>query len=624
VLIGGAGADVMDGGAGLDVADYSAAAGAVGLDLRTGAGTGAALGDVVTNVENVIGGASADVIIGNDLANRLEGGAGDDQIDGYLGDDVLIGGAGADLLAGNGGLDTADYSGSQAGVTITINNAPGAEGNGLGGDAQGDRLTSIERVIGSAFADTLTGDAMSNIFVGGAGADVLNGGDGVDTAEYSTSASGVTVALTEGATTTGVGGDAQGDTLTNIENVIGSAFADRLTGSTIANRLEGGAGEDILIGGGGADRLIGGDGVDTIDYSTSSAGVTVGLTVNPDPNIATVGSGGDAQGDLISQVENIIGSNFNDTLVGSTAANALSGGAGNDTLAGGGGADTLDGGAGVDYANYASSSAAVSVQLSTSAVTTGAGGDAQGDQLSNIEGLIGSAFNDLLIGSTASNYIDGGAGNDTIRGGAGGDQLIGGDGVDTLDYSTSQFGVAVLLSATSATAGQTASGQAGVSDAAGDVISGFESIIGSNASDLLIGSAVSNKLVSGSGNDVMRGGSGADILSATGAGAKLMYGEGNADGGVAGADQFRILGGSGNVIADYQAGEDIFVNSATTGALTQINLGGTLTWAVNLTGSTHQTFVALGSAAALTQTQATQAMNTLLQNDLFFNANLIA
>ena len=119
-----------------------------------------------TTIENAIGGAGDDMLIGNDVANRLEGGAGRDQLTGGAGDDVLLGGAGADMLDGGAGVDTADYAASDAAVTINL-----ATGRGLGGTAEGDVLTGIERVVGSAFADTLIGSLGNDQLIGGAGGD---------------------------------------------------------------------------------------------------------------------------------------------------------------------------------------------------------------------------------------------------------------------------------------------------------------------------------------------------------------------------------------------------------------------------------------------------------------------
>jgi hypothetical protein len=83
-------------------------------------------------------------------------------------------------------------------------------------------------------------------------------------------------------------------------------------------------GNDILIGGAGADTLTGGSGVDTVEYSTSTAGITINLTTG------TGSAGGDAEGDILSGIENAVGSDFNDTISGGTGivGNVIDGGDG--------------------------------------------------------------------------------------------------------------------------------------------------------------------------------------------------------------------------------------------------------------------------------------------------------
>jgi Ca2+-binding RTX toxin-like protein len=599
-LIGGAGADLMDGGDGIDTADYSAG-GAVGIDMITNTTSGAATGDSLVSIENLIGSAFDDVLAGNSE------------------DNTLTGGAGGDTLIGQSGFDTADYSASTGAVTVQFNSTlanPTAAGTGLGGDAQGDTLILIERLVGSAFADTFLGGELGDTFVGGGGADVLTGNGGVDTAEYSTSSAGVTITLDPVAMTLGIGGDAEGDQLTGIENVIGSAYADLLRGGAGANRLDGGAGDDTLAGGADADRLIGGAGTDTADYSASASAVGVALFASDDPNLVTTGSGGDAQGDQLSGIENLIGSAFNDTLQGSAVANRLEGGIGNDLLRGQGGADILLGGAGTDTASYSTSASGVSVGLSSTGTTLGSGGDAQGDQLNGIENLTGSAFADLLVGSDVANRLEGGAGNDTLRGGIGADILVGGDGIDTADYSTSSAGVSVTLTANPAAATVGSGG-----DAAGDQLNTIENVTGSAFTDTLIGSTGNNKLVSGAGSDIMRGGSGSDLLVANGSGSKTLYGDGVNDGGTAGVDTFRILGGT-NLIMGYQTGEDVQLNSLTQApTLTQVFGASDPTLAVRLVGATHTTYVVVGSLTDLAAAQT--AAGILVSQDLFVDPGLI-
>ncbi|MGK9246196.1 M10 family metallopeptidase C-terminal domain-containing protein [Inquilinus limosus] len=191
----------------------------------------------------------------------------------------------------------------------------------------------------------------------------------------------------------GTGGDAQGDTLVSIENVSGSQANDTLTGNAGANMLQGWNGSDVLRGGAGADRLDGGAGVDVVSYYTGTVGVTVDLSTGR-------GTGGDAQGDTLVSIENVSGSQANDTLTGNSGANTLQGWNGSDVLRGGAGKDTLTGGVGGDRFVFAATGDSV----------TGASADritdfshAQGDRidLSAIDAVSGVAGNQAFtfIGS---------------------------------------------------------------------------------------------------------------------------------------------------------------------------------------------------------------------------------
>lgn len=140
-------------------------------------------------------------------------------------------------------------------------------------------------LVGTPVDEILLGGAGNDQLTGGGGADVLDGGSGIDTARYDNSPAAVTIDLAAG---TGLGGDAQGDTLIGIENVVGSAFNDTLRGDGGANVLIGGAGDDILQGRGGNDLLVGGDGIDTAVfsgnfalYSTQDLGTKV-IVLGPD------------------------------------------------------------------------------------------------------------------------------------------------------------------------------------------------------------------------------------------------------------------------------------------------------------------------------------------------------
>ncbi|WP_437383523.1 calcium-binding protein, partial [Inquilinus limosus] len=149
-------------------------------------------------------------------------------------------------------------------------------------------LAGDDVLSGGDGRDVLYGGEGDDVLRGGAGEDVLDGESGLDTADYRNSKSGVKVDLRSGF---GVGGDADGDVLLQIENVKGSAYDDVLIGSDGANQLEGGAGSDVLVGGSGSDFA---------NYQGSTAGVKVDLR-------SGTGSGGDAEGDMLAEIENLYG-----------------------------------------------------------------------------------------------------------------------------------------------------------------------------------------------------------------------------------------------------------------------------------------------------------------------------
>jgi Ca2+-binding RTX toxin-like protein len=268
------------------------------------------------------------IFYGTATADVWYGTTDNDDFWGYGGDDFAAGGAGDDYFVGGGGDDT----------------LLGFSGNDV--------------MFGETGNDWLEGGTGDDWLEGGSGADTMDGGSGNDTISYWHSYAGVSVSLMSN---TAQGGDAEGDEISGFENVVGSAYQDMLTGSNVANTLDGRAGDDFIWGEGGNDKLYGGDGKDylvggtgadvldggggiedTASYLVSSAGVMVDLTNH-------TAHGGDAEGDQLSGIEWLQGSNHNDFLTGDANMNHLSGNGGDDHLWGRTGRDTLDGGAGNDW-----------------------------------------------------------------------------------------------------------------------------------------------------------------------------------------------------------------------------------------------------------------------------------
>ncbi|MEZ5918806.1 MAG: M10 family metallopeptidase C-terminal domain-containing protein, partial [Alphaproteobacteria bacterium] len=418
-----------------------------------------------------------------------------------------------------GGIDTFDASALAFAVTIRLEE--GAFSSvGLTNNIAIAYGTVIENAIAGAGNDFLYGNEVDNILNGGAGADYIDGAGGNDTADYSASALGVNVDLLNGAAT---GGDAQGDTLIDIENVTGSDAAsqrDWLWGDAGANILKGLAGADMLEGGAGADVIDGGAGWDTARYIRSTSSVQINLTTN-------INTGGDAAGDMLFGIEAIYASAYNDILIGSAGNDVLNGGAGDDILSGLAGSDVLKGGAGWDTADYSASVLAVGIDLLSGIAS---GGDAAGDTLIDIENVTGSdvaSQRDSLWGDNGDNVLRGLAGADFLEGGVGADVIDGGAGWDTARYTRSASGVQINLETNINTGG----------DAQGDTLFGIEALYGSSHNDTLVGGAGNDVLNGGAGNDTINGGGGNDILKgesgedvlAGGDGQDTLYGGADAD-----------------------------------------------------------------------------------------------
>jgi Ca2+-binding RTX toxin-like protein len=331
VLNGGPGADVIGGGNGVDLAFYGDRSAPVNVSLdgqpndgnpaQDASGAGAARDRVQVDVESVLGGAAADILIGDDRGNVLQGGDGDDTIDGRAGrddldggggDDTLLGGSDADDVSGGPGQDGVSYAGRSEAVSVSLD---GAADDGSAQDQFADKV-DVENVTGTVFDDVLLGNASANFFdgqagndrlegragrdtlKGSAGSDLLDGGDGVDTASYQGHPS-VTVTLdgvANDGTPAGVPGAPAGGEADNAltENVTGGPLADTITGDAGSNELSGGDGDDTIRGAGGNDRVIGGAGLDVLlaeagnDTVEANDGLTDRVDCGPDADAANL------------------------------------------------------------------------------------------------------------------------------------------------------------------------------------------------------------------------------------------------------------------------------------------------------------------------------------------------
>ncbi len=298
---------------------------------------------------------------------------------GGSGDDTIIGNSANNVLDGGTGNDTVSYEAATAGVTVNLGLSTPQDT----GSAGIDQLSGFENLIGSAFSDTLIGGPSTATINGGAGDDLIeagtanpatvitmNGGDGNDTFVVGSGPfhidGGAGFNTVDGSnapaglvlTTYGYVNGAP-DTTWNIQEMIGSNYADNLTVSSPGDILLGGAGDDTLTSTGGGAQLAGGTGNDTY-YSSNS---TDQIIENPGEGTDTVVPRGNYT--LGANLENLTlyeylpwdpyagasiqpAPNEDWSATGNDVANVIKGNLGNNVLTGLGGADTLTGGGGND------------------------------------------------------------------------------------------------------------------------------------------------------------------------------------------------------------------------------------------------------------------------------------
>lgn len=477
------------------------------------------------NNDKLYGGIGADTLYGQSGSDYLEGNAGNDYLDGGADADRLLGGTGEDTLYGQSGNDVL-FGGDHNDLLVGGTGHDYLEGND--GDDEIYGGVDNDSLYGNTGDDSMYGEAGTDFLMGGSGNDWIDGGTNTDTVSYLTSPNGVVVNIDEiqnydhdrqaYADTnisdrnpityyidlepdfiidagTALDGFGTTDTLRNLENIIGSQFNDVLIGNTQDNQVWGLGGDDLLSGNAGNDTLYGGNGIDTASYRRSSGSVYVNLERNE--------ASGAAGYDRLYEIENVVGSNFSDSITGDTNANLLTGGAGNDSVMGQAGADTLYGEAGDDQ-------------------------------------LFGGDNNDTLFGNLGTDQLFGEQGDDILYGGDGDDLLQGGQGRDTL-YGDSGFGNDHLF---------------GNDD--------DDELYGRRGDDYLNGGSGNDRLDGGEDNDFLTGESGNDLLDGGSGHDQLWGGDGNdsLNGGIGndlldgGADADQLLGGDGADTLQGQAGND--------------------------------------------------------------------
>lgn len=501
----------------------------------------------------------------DNAADILNGGDGNDHLYGYGGDDVLSGDNNDDLLFGGEGNDTLNG---------------GSNDDALFGQNGDDILN------GGAGADFIYGGAGADTIILDAGNDVIDGGAGIDVIDASSHTGYVTVdlsILTAQSTRLGT------DTISGVENLIGSDFNDTLGGDAGVNTINGGLGGDRIYGNGGADFLYGEAGNDdfyvsgTIAYDdlfdggadfdeiqfTADSYFNLAasfvdmerIDMNGFDTYALLNDGLDFSGMTVTARGDIYGDTGSETITGSDSA---------DYIYGLAGADILNGGLGNDYVY---------------------GGD-DGDLINGNDGndrLYGEAGVDTINGGAGTDYIYGGAGADILNGGDSGDnfyisgtdslgdQYDGGAGGDSIrleadSYFNSSNSITSvtyifmngfnLISALGDGFDLTGTLRSGTGNLLGQ--GGNETITGGDNADYIYGLAGADILNGGLGNDYLYGGDDSDTING-GDGNDSIYGEAGSDvlNGNAGADNFYIGGTEaiGDTIDGGADSDDIYLTS---------------------------------------------------------------
>jgi Ca2+-binding RTX toxin-like protein len=512
-IMGGPGLDSLDGGPGTDTLSFLLAEMPVTASLLNSiGGRGEAFGDTYANFEILVGTGlprtsgipefgipaeeTGDILHGDNLPNTIYGMDGTDEIHGHGGDDILYG-------------NHPDNPESKLQPYF-----PGFEADRIfGGDGN-------DTIHGHGDDDLLDGEGGTDTLLGGTGndhlidldtasPDHLDGEDGYDilTADYSSATAGITFIVGLENSGSSPGGDQfhRMETLGDFSTGGGNdtiRLASAPEAQPIDKTIQTGPGDDLVVadtrtsyapGGRTQDSLHGGEDIDTLSFENAVAGITLNLSTNA--------VGGAAAEMTISGFENLIGSDFDDTLTGTSVTAFIIGNEGNDHLISltPGHTDLLDGGGGYDRisADYSDQTQPMQFIVGQENSHTFPGGGQYLGMETLGSFLTGSANDIIRLAASPeperfNKFIDAGPGNDIVytdsrhvygASGRSNDSLHGGDGIDTLSFEQSEAGVLVDPTGHLAGLGYPRLGWG----AEGMTISGFENLIGTNRVDILAG-----------------------------------------------------------------------------------------------------------------------------------------
>ncbi|WP_417513235.1 beta strand repeat-containing protein [Minwuia sp.] len=354
--------------------------------------------------DQISGGVGNDTLLGNAGNDTLEGGSGNDVINGGDGNDLLIGGAGDDVL--NGGTGNFDL--------IT----PG-DGNDTVLSAGADtEVITVHEIEAGRGDDTFDFANPGLLFA------ILDYGNETAAITSDIGATSGTIIKSAGGTDTILNNDQFADFLSGFR-IVGTAFNDSHTQNLNSN-------DEFLefLGGDGNDSVSGGQtGFLRVNYVSDPGGITANLATG----LVIDGFGST---DTVSNVDEIHGNNFNDSILGSAA---------DERFIPLGGIDTIDGAGGIDLVRFDRSGvSSVNVDLAAGTATGTAFGQFFTHTLSNIEEVRGSRDGfDNITGDVNNNLLIGRGGVDSLNGGAGDDTLavdIETDNTVTTDFFVSSSG----------------------------------------------------------------------------------------------------------------------------------------------------------------------------------------